>query len=61
MVKPCTDAASVINDFLSRLDINNAAVIDTYRQVIEFNDNEFIKVFYKQLNENYTKIRNAKC
>lgn len=36
-------------------------VVETLRHVIEFNDNEFVKVFYKQLNDNYSKIRNTKC
>jgi hypothetical protein len=36
-------------------------MIDTFHYVLEFNDNEFIKVFYKELNENYVKIRNTKC
>lgn len=55
------DAAEVVNDFLARLDINNPAIVETFRHVIEFNDNEFVKTFYKQLNENYAKIRNTKC
>lgn len=36
-------------------------MVETFRFVMEFNDNEFIKVFYKELNDNYTKIRNTKC
>lgn len=59
--RPCQDAADLINEFLQRMDQRNPTMIDTFRFILEFNDNEFIKVFYKELNDNYNKVRNTKC
>jgi len=43
------------------MDQRNPGMIENLRFVLEFNDSEFIKVFYTELNENYNKIRNTKC